>query len=139
MSGRPSVGGINGTDDTVTGRKVLLLYHFLNYVIMKFSTISSFYNRLELGGQLDGNFLPGSLPHKFILILTLIICFVVNKFLSLALPQYALRADGARKSPVAIFSPSPMQSYAMSDRAVDTVANDCIRRNPRPALQLSYK
>ena len=90
MSGRPSVGGINGTDDTVTGRKVLLLYHFLNYVIMKFSTISSFYNRLELGGQLDGNFLPGSLPHKFIWILTLIICFVVNKFLSLSIPQHSL-------------------------------------------------
>jgi len=35
-----------------------------------------------MGGQLDGNFLPGSLPHKFILIVTLIICFVVNKFLS---------------------------------------------------------
>jgi len=32
-----------------------------------------------MGGQLDGNF-PGSLPHKFILIVTLIICFVVNKF-----------------------------------------------------------
>ena len=36
-----------------------------------------------MGGQLDGNFLPGSLPHKFILIVILIICFVVNKFLSL--------------------------------------------------------
>ena len=35
-----------------------------------------------MGGQLDGNFVPGSLPHKFILIVTLIICFVVNKFLS---------------------------------------------------------
>jgi len=38
-----------------------------------------------MGGQLDGNFLPGSLPHKFILIVTLIISFVVNKFLSLSL------------------------------------------------------
>ena len=37
-----------------------------------------------MGDQLDGNFLPGSLPHKFILIVTLIICFVVNKFLSLS-------------------------------------------------------
>ena len=27
-----------------------------------------------MGGQLDGNFLPGSLPHKFILIVTSIIC-----------------------------------------------------------------
>jgi len=33
-----------------------------------------------MGGQLDGNFLPGSLPHKFVLIVTSIICFVVNKF-----------------------------------------------------------
>jgi len=32
-----------------------------------------------MGGQLDGNFLPGSLPHKFILIVILIICFAVNK------------------------------------------------------------
>ena len=39
-----------------------------------------------MGGQLDGNFLPGSLPHKFILIVTLMICFAVNKFLSLAPP-----------------------------------------------------
>ena len=38
-----------------------------------------------MGGQLDGNFLPGSLPHKFILIVTSIICFVVNKFLSFSL------------------------------------------------------
>ena len=37
-----------------------------------------------MGGQLDGNFLPGSLPHKFILIVTSIICFVMNKFLSLS-------------------------------------------------------
>ena len=29
--------------------------------------------------MLDGNFLPGSLPHKFILIVILIICFAVNK------------------------------------------------------------
>jgi len=36
-----------------------------------------------MGGQLDENFLPGSLPHKYILIVTLITCFVVNKFLSL--------------------------------------------------------
>jgi len=41
---------------------------------------------ISMGGQLDGNFLPDSLPHKFILIVTLIICFVVNKFLSLFLP-----------------------------------------------------
>ena len=33
-----------------------------------------------MDSQLDGNFLPGSLPHKFILIVTLIICFVVNNF-----------------------------------------------------------
>ena len=33
-----------------------------------------------MDGQLDGNFLPGSLPHKFILFVTLIICFVVNNF-----------------------------------------------------------
>ena len=38
-----------------------------------------------MGGQLDGNFLAGSLPHKFILIVTLIICFVVNQFFSLSL------------------------------------------------------
>jgi len=36
-----------------------------------------------MGGQLDGNFLPGSLPHKYILIVTLIMCFVVHKFLFL--------------------------------------------------------
>jgi len=39
-----------------------------------------------MGGQLDGNFLPGSLPHKFILIVTSIICFVVSKFFSLFHP-----------------------------------------------------
>ena len=38
-----------------------------------------------MGGQLYGNFLPGSLSHKFILIVILIICFVVNKFLSFSL------------------------------------------------------
>ena len=38
-----------------------------------------------MGGQLDGNFLPVSLSDKFILIVTLIICFVVNKFFSLSL------------------------------------------------------
>ena len=38
-----------------------------------------------MGGQLDGNFLPGSLSHKFILLVTLIICFVVNNFFSLSL------------------------------------------------------
>ena len=27
-----------------------------------------------MGGQLDGNFLPRSLPYKFILFVTLIIC-----------------------------------------------------------------
>jgi len=37
-----------------------------------------------MGGQLDGNFLSDSLPHKFILFVTLIICFVVKKFLSLS-------------------------------------------------------
>ena len=36
-----------------------------------------------MGGQLDGKFLADSLSHKFILIVVLIICFVVNKFLSL--------------------------------------------------------
>ena len=38
---------------------------------------------ISMGGQLDENFLPVSLPHKYILIVTLITCFVVNKFLSL--------------------------------------------------------
>jgi len=38
-----------------------------------------------MSGQLDGNFRPGSLPHKFILIVILIICFVVNKFIFLSL------------------------------------------------------
>jgi len=38
-----------------------------------------------MGGQLDGNFLSGSLPHKFILIVTSIICFVVNNFFFLSL------------------------------------------------------
>jgi len=33
---------------------------------------------ISMGGQLDGNFLPGSLPHKFILFVTLTICFVVT-------------------------------------------------------------
>ena len=33
-----------------------------------------------MGSQLDGNFLPGSLSRKFILIVILIICFVVNNF-----------------------------------------------------------
>jgi len=37
-----------------------------------------------MGNQLDGNFLPGSLPYKFILIVTSIICYVVNKFISLS-------------------------------------------------------
>jgi len=37
-----------------------------------------------MGGQIDGNFLPGSLPHKFILIVTSIICLVVNNFFSLS-------------------------------------------------------
>ena len=45
-----------------------------------------------MGGQLDGNFLPGSLPHKFILIVTSIICFLVNKFLNIS----TLSADGAQ-------------------------------------------
>ena len=40
---------------------------------------------VSIGGQLDGNFCPGSLPHKLILFVTLIICFLVNKFLSLSL------------------------------------------------------
>ena len=31
--------------------------------------------------MLDGNFLPGSLPHKFVLIATSIICFVVPSVL----------------------------------------------------------
>ena len=37
-----------------------------------------------MGGQLDGNFFSGSLPHKFTLIVTLLISFVVNKFFSLS-------------------------------------------------------
>jgi len=40
---------------------------------------------ISMGGQLDGNFLTGSLPYKYILLVTLIICFVVNKFFSLSL------------------------------------------------------
>ena len=40
---------------------------------------------ISMGGQLGGNFLPGSLPHKFILIVTLIICFAVNKFFSVSI------------------------------------------------------
>ena len=39
---------------------------------------------ISMDGQLDGNFLPGSLPHKFILFVTLIISFVVNNFFSLS-------------------------------------------------------
>ena len=47
-----------------------------------------------MGGQLDGNFLPGSLPHKFILFVILMICFVVNNFFSLSRVQAdRLRAD----------------------------------------------
>jgi len=34
--------------------------------------------------QLDGNVFPGSLTHKFSLIVTLIICFVMNIFLSVS-------------------------------------------------------
>ena len=37
---------------------------------------------LSMDCQLNGNFLPGSLPHKVTLFVTLIICFVVNKSLS---------------------------------------------------------
>jgi len=47
-----------------------------------------------MGGQLDGNFLPGSLPHKFILFVTLIICFVVNIF-SLSLMTCVFLKDAA--------------------------------------------
>jgi len=39
---------------------------------------------ISMGSQLDGNFLPGSMPHKFILFVTLTICFVVNTFFSLS-------------------------------------------------------
>ena len=39
--------------------------------------------------MLDGNFLPGSRPHNFILIVTSIICFVVIKFLSFSLTYVA--------------------------------------------------
>jgi len=46
---------------------------------------------ISVGGQLNGNVLPGSLPHKSILFVTLIICFVVNKFLSIA-PMPAIAA-----------------------------------------------
>ena len=45
-----------------------------------------------MGSQLDGKFLPGSLPHKFILIVILIICFVVNNFFSISLRR-AIAAD----------------------------------------------
>jgi len=35
---------------------------------------------ISMGSQLDGYFLPGSMPHKFILFVRLTICFVVNTF-----------------------------------------------------------
>jgi len=52
-----------------------------------------------MGGQLAGNFLRGSLPHKFILIVILIICFVVNKFLSPC--QYRNEVEVSTRSVVA--------------------------------------
>ena len=47
-----------------------------------------------MGGQLDGNFLAGSLPRKFILIVISIICFAVNKFLYLSPPVPTLDSAG---------------------------------------------
>jgi len=58
-------------------------------------------------GQLDGDFLPGSLPHKFILVVTLIICFVVNKFLShLSLSHSGVRGTAQQKSVLLLSSVS---------------------------------
>ena len=44
---------------------------------------------LSMDSQLNGNFLPGSLPHKVTLFVTLIICFVVNKSLSLSPDKFS--------------------------------------------------
>jgi len=51
-----------------------------------------------MGGQLDGIFLAGSLPHEFIiLIVTLFIClWFVNKFLSLSLRRFLSRVSAER-------------------------------------------
>jgi len=53
---------------------------------------------ISVGGQLDGNVFPGSLPHKFISFVTLIISFVVNKFLFLSLPRFIKNYSPARSS-----------------------------------------
>ena len=37
------------------------------FIVMLYNNIIC----ISMGGQLDGNFLPGSLPHKFILIVTI--------------------------------------------------------------------
>ena len=64
-----------------------------------------------MGGQLDGNFLPGSLPHKFILFVTLIICFVV--FFSLCNAEPILQLDPPTNSAI---GPSPAQRRAATSK-----------------------
>jgi len=72
-----------------------------------------------MGGRLDGNFLPGSLPHKFILFVTLIICFAVNNFFSLsqfggcerALSYATAPVNGGQCSPVCVSSLSHLCDY----------------------------
>jgi len=51
-----------------------------------------------MGEQPDGNFLPGSLPHKFTLFVKVIICFVANKFYSLSLCTEGVRLAGGPAS-----------------------------------------
>jgi len=54
-----------------------------------------------MGGQLDGIFLAGSLPHEFIiLIVTLFIClWLINLSLSLSLSLSLVRGSGGGQSP----------------------------------------
>jgi len=61
-----------------------------------------------MGGQLDGNFLPGSLPHKFILTVTLIIWFVVNIFF------LSLQRHGAKTTRSILFHPVVIGSLLMN-------------------------
>ena len=49
-----------------------------------------------MGGQLDGNFFSGSLQHKFTLIVTVIISFVVNNF-SLSLLTRVLQRECSQR------------------------------------------
>ena len=64
-----------------------------------------------MGGQLDGNFLPGSLPHKFILFVTLIICFVA--FFSLCNAEPILQQDPPTNAAI---GRSPAQRRAATSR-----------------------